>query len=137
MVALGTFAVAGIVAGKTVVGVLLLLIALAAGTGVIYMLKARPRLLITPRTVEVRGIELRWDEVSDVYISHQRGIWGLGTTRRLIFRRADTRRLLTVPLWLADVSWKEAVEQIERCGRPVKPWEDSDEERRLREAGGV
>jgi hypothetical protein len=130
MVALGAFAVAGIVAGEPAWGALLLLIAIAGLASTIYLLRAPPLLVVTARGVEIRGVVLRWNEMSDVYISHERGNW-FSSRPRLIFRRSGTSGFLTVPLWLGDVPWERALEQVERCsGRAVTDWEA-----RLNEAG--
>jgi hypothetical protein len=113
--------------------------------------------VVGERSVVLWGVEVPWEQISDVYLERDAGNGFVpGMSRdRLIFRLArpellsqQTDRvprhlakaverggLVGVPLPLANVPTIVAVEVIERCrGRSVAHWDDSPEERRLRAA---
>jgi hypothetical protein len=136
--ALAVFAIAGIAAGQQVWGGVVLATAAIALAGLIYVLRAPPRLVIGPRSVQIQGVEVPWEQVSDVYISHESGAWAFyGSRQFLLFRLiGPDPGLLQVPLSLTNTPWEAAIERIERSwGRPVANWEDSDEMRRLQAQG--
>jgi hypothetical protein len=155
--ALAGFAIAGIVAGAPVWGGVVLALAASGVVAAAYLLKAPPRLVVGARSVEIWGVELPWEQVSDVYICRLTNHWPrYGSTYRVLVRltrpellrhrvdraprrlaRAATRSgLAAVPLSLMNAPWEVVVEQIERCsGRPVADWEDSAEMRRLAAMG--
>ena len=136
--ALAAFAIAGIAAGQQVWGGVVLAIAAIALAGLIYVLRAPPRLVVGRGSVQIQGVEVPWDQVGNVYISHQSGAWAFyGSRQYLHFRLIGPNPgLLQVPLSLTNTPWEAAVERIERSwGRPVTDWEDSDEMRRLSASG--
>jgi hypothetical protein len=116
------------------------LLGIAAFTlaALIYVLRAPPRLVVGPRSVQIRGIEVPWEQVSDVYIYRESGAGTFyGSRQYLLFRLIGPNPgLLRVPFSLTNTPWEEAVECIERSwGRPVADWEDSDAMRRLHAHG--
>jgi hypothetical protein len=144
--ALGLGAIA---AGHALVGAAFAAFGLIVGA---YLLMSSPRLIVAERGVVLWGVELPWDEISDVYIRRDEDLGAFNASSRtyLVFRLARpelldhqtdraSRRLakaaakregIAVPLQLVNVPWEVAVEVVERY-RPVRDWSESEGEKRL------
>jgi hypothetical protein len=152
--AVAALAIAGIVAGTPVWGGVLLAVAASGVAAMVYLLNAPARLVVGARAIEIWGVELPWQEVSDVYISRSsRGPMAtytvlirlarpqllrhrLDRAPRRLARGAAKWGLVGVPLFLMNAPWEVVAEQVERCsGRRVADWEESAEMQRLTAAG--